>query len=116
MKQTALDYAAMADTGLLRLAQDGDREAFRAIMQRCNQRLFRVARAVTGGDDEAEDVLQDAYLKAFAAIGRFRGEASLLTWLTAITLNEARGRLRRRRPTASLDVMEETGVHIIPFP
>ena len=116
MKQTALDYAAMADTGLLRLAQDGDREAFRAIMQRCNQRLFRVARAVTGSDDEAEDVLQDAYLKAFAAIGRFRGEASLLTWLTSITLNEARGRLRRRRPTASLDVMEETGVRIIPFP
>jgi RNA polymerase sigma-70 factor (ECF subfamily) len=116
MRHAALDYAGMAEDVLLRHAQGGDREAFRAIMQRCNQRLFRMARAVVNGDDEAEDVLQDAYLKAFAAIGRFRGEASLMTWLTSITLNEARGRLRRRRPTTSLDVMEEAGVRVIPFP
>ena len=116
MRQTALDYTGMTEDALLRHAQGGDREAFRAIMQRCNQRLFRMARAVVNNDDEAEDVLQDAYLKAFAAIGRFRGEASLMTWLTTITLNEARGRLRRRRPTASLDVMEEIGIRVIPFP
>lgn len=116
MRQSALDYAAMAEEALLRHAQGGDREAFRAIMQRCNQRLFRVARAVVHSDEEAEDVLQDAYLKAFAGIGRFRGEAGLMTWLTAITLNEARGRLRRRRPTTSLDVMEEADVRVIPFP
>jgi RNA polymerase sigma-70 factor (ECF subfamily) len=116
MRQSALDYAAMAEEALLRHAQSGDREAFRAIMQRCNQRLFRVARAVVNSDEEAEDVLQDAYLKAFAGIGHFRGEAGLMTWLTAITLNEARGRLRRRRPTASLDVMEDAGVRVVPFP
>jgi len=106
----------MAEEALLRHAQHGDREAFRAIMQRCNQRLFRVARAVVCNDDEAEDVLQDAYLKAFAAIGQFRGEAGLATWLTAITLNEARGRLRRRRPTLDLAVMDEIGIRVIPFP
>jgi RNA polymerase sigma factor (sigma-70 family) len=116
MRQQALDYAGMTEDVLLRQAQGGDREAFRTIMQRCNQRLFRVARAVMNNDDEAEDVLQDAYLKAFAAIGRFRGEAGVMTWLTAITLNEARGRLRRRRPTTSLDVMEEIGIRVIPFP
>lgn len=116
MRQTALDYAAMPEKLLLRHAQDGDREAFRAIMQRHNQRLFRVARAVVSNDDEAEDVLQDSYLKAFSAIRLFRGESGLITWLTAITLNEARGRLRRRRPTESLEDMEETGIHIIPFP
>jgi RNA polymerase sigma-70 factor (ECF subfamily) len=116
MRQTATDYAAMKEEGLLRFAQQGDHEAFRAIMQRFNQRLFRVARAVVSNDDEAEDVLQEAYLKAFAAIAGFRGESGLATWLTAITLNEARGRLRRRRPTTSLDVMEETGVRVIPFP
>ena len=116
MRQTATDYAAMKEDGLLLLAQRGDHEAFRAIMQRFNQRLFRVARAVVSNDDEAEDVLQESYLKAFAAIARFRGESGLATWLTAITLNEARGRLRRRRPTTSLDVMEESGVRIIPFP
>jgi RNA polymerase sigma-70 factor (ECF subfamily) len=116
MRQRALDYAAMPEKVLLRQAQTGDREAFRAIMQRCNQRLFRVARAVVGNDDEAQDVLQDAYLRAFSAIGEFRGEASLATWLTAITLNEARGRLRRRRPTTDLSAMDDIGNRIIPFP
>ncbi len=116
MRQAARDYAAMPEKLLLRHAQGGDRDAFRAIMQRHNQRLFRVARAVVSNDDDAEDVLQDAYLKAFAAIGLFRGEAGLNTWLTAITLNEARGRLRRRRPAESLERMEEDGVRVIPFP
>ena len=116
MRQTALDYATMPEKSLLRHAQGGDRDAFRAIMQRHNQRLFRVARAVVSNDDEAEDVLQDAYLKAFAAIGLFRGDCGLNTWLTAITLNEARGRLRRRRPGESLEVMEENGVRVISFP
>lgn len=116
MRQAALDYATMPEKLLLRHAQGGDREAFRAIMQKHNQRLFRVARAVVNNDDEAEDILQDAYLKAFAAIATFRGESGLNTWLTAITLNEARGRLRRRRPGESLEVMEANGDRIIPFP
>ena len=116
MRQAALDYATMPEKLLLRHAQGGDREAFRAIMQKHNQRLFRVARAVVNNDDEAEDILQDAYLKAFAAIAAFRGESGLNTWLTAITLNEARGRLRRRRPGESLEVMEANGDRIIPFP
>ena len=116
MRQAALDYATMPEKLLLRHAQSGDRDAFRAIMQRHNQRLFRIARAVVSNDDEAEDVLQDAYLKAFGAIGLFRGESGLNTWLTAITLNESRGRLRRRRPTESLEVMEENGIRVIPFP
>jgi RNA polymerase sigma factor (sigma-70 family) len=114
MAEAARDYGVLPEGVLLTLAQAGDREAFRAIMQRFNQRLFRVARAVTGDDAEAEDVLQDAYLNAFSGIGRFRGEAGLATWLTAITLNEARGRLRRRRPTTDIATMDESCV--IPFP
>ena len=116
MTQAARDYAAMDEGALTAHARRGDREAFRVIMQRCNQRLFRVARAVAGSDDEAEDVLQEAYLHAFAGIGDFRGEAGLLTWLTAITLNEARGRLRKHRPQVDLAVMDDTGSCIIPFP
>lgn len=114
--RTALDYAAMDESALMIRAGKGDHEAFHVIMQRCNQRLFRVARAVSGSDDEAEDILQDAYLRAFAGIGKFRGESSLLTWLTTITLNEARGRLRRRRPMVELTVMDNTRSRIIPFP
>jgi RNA polymerase sigma-70 factor (ECF subfamily) len=107
MPNTALDYAGLDEAVLVRHAQDGDREAFRAIMTRCNQRLFRLARGVVGNDIDAEDVLQEAYLKAFAAIAGFRGEAGLYTWLAAITLNEAKSRLRRRRPTVALDTMDD---------
>lgn len=84
------DYAALNQAELVRLAQSGDREAFRAIMQQGNQWLFRIARGVVSDDAEAEDVLQEAYARAFAAIGAFRGEAHVLTWLTRIVLNEAR--------------------------
>jgi RNA polymerase sigma-70 factor (ECF subfamily) len=114
MAQAALDYQGMTETVLVVHAKNGDREAFRAIMQRCNQRLFRVARAVLRNDDEAEDALQDAYLRAFEGITGFRGEAGLLTWLTAITLNEARGRLRKQRPTVDFDTMDES--RVIAFP
>lgn len=115
----ARDYAALTDARLAALAQQGDRTAFGAIMQRCNQRLFRIARSVVRDDNEAEDVLQEAYMRAFAAIGGFRGDASLFTWLTRITLNEARGRLRKRRPTVDLDALEaaqEMGAELIMFP
>jgi RNA polymerase sigma-70 factor (ECF subfamily) len=116
MVQTALDYAAMTDLSLAMLAAKGDRDAFHTIMKRCNQRLFRVARAVVGSDEEAEDVLQAAYLSAFRALATFRADSSLYTWLTTITLNEARARLRKRRPTLELTVLEQDSAFIIPFP
>jgi RNA polymerase sigma-70 factor (ECF subfamily) len=102
---------------LVAAARRGDRAAFRSIMQRCNQRLFRIARAVVRDDAEAEDVLQEAYTRAFAAIASFRGEAGIATWLTRIVLNEAHGRLRARRPTVELAAMEETSRgEVLPFP
>lgn len=111
------DYAALDQADLVRLAQAGDREAFRAIMQQGNQRLFRIARGVVSDDAEAEDVLQEAYARAFAAIGGFRGEAGVLTWLTRIVLNEARDRVRKRRPMVNLDVVEQSWqAEVIPFP
>lgn len=80
--------------------------AFREIMRRHNRRLFRVARSVTRDDTEAEDVVQETYLRAFAALGTFRSEAGLGTWLTRIALNEAVGRIRKRRNTTDLDTLE----------
>ena len=115
----ARNYASLADAELTVLARKADPLAFAAIMQRCNQRLFRIARSVVGDDGEAEDVLQEAYMRAFAAIGGFRGEASLFTWLTRITLNEARGRLRKRRPSLPLEALEAAqaaGAGVIMFP
>ena len=87
-----VDYATLDDTALARLAQAGQREAFRHIMQRCNQRLFRIARGVTGDDAEAEDVVQEAYARAFEKLRGFRGDASLATWMTRIVLNDPQGR------------------------
>jgi RNA polymerase sigma-70 factor (ECF subfamily) len=71
-------------------------------MQRHNRRLYRVARSVLNDEDEAEDVVQETYVRAFTHLDGFRGEAQLSTWLTRIALNEALGRLRRRRITVGL--------------
>jgi RNA polymerase sigma-70 factor (ECF subfamily) len=106
IKKKRDDVSQYPDPDLVALARTGDGPAFAAIMTRYNQRLYRVARGVVRDHGEAEDVLQEAYMRAFAALPAFRGEASLSTWLTRIVLNEALGRLRRRRPTEELDAID----------
>ena len=84
------------DAALAASVAAGDSAAFEALMRRHNRQLYRLARAVVGDDAEAEDALQEAYLSAYASIGRFRGEATLSTWLSRLVLNECFGRLRRQ--------------------
>ena len=70
-----------------------------AIMRTNNQRLYRLARSIMRNDSEAEDVVQETYVTAFAHLASFRGEVSRSsTWLSRIAINEALGRLRRKRP------------------
>jgi len=110
---------ALDDAELVQLARRNDGKAFRTIMQRNNRRLYRVARSVVGDDGEAEDVVQEAYVRAFGNLGTFRGDSSLTTWLTRITLNEALGRLRQQRPTVDLAVLDAQpagAANVIPFP
>lgn len=106
MSDTALRrddrHEQATDIELAELASAGDASAFRAIMQRNNGRLYRVARSVLKSDSDAEDAVQDAYLKAYAKLGEFRGDAALSTWLTRIVLNEALMRLRQGRRTAEM--------------
>jgi RNA polymerase sigma-70 factor, ECF subfamily len=100
------------DGALVERARNRDGAAVRLIMQRHNRRLFRAARGVLNDDAEAEDVVQETYVRAFTHLDGFRGEAQLSTWLTRITLNEAIGRLRRRRITVGLkdiDVISNQG-------
>jgi RNA polymerase sigma-70 factor (ECF subfamily) len=85
-----------ADAALAARAADGDDVAFEHIMRRHNRLLFRTARSILKSDAEAEDALQEAYLRAWRALGSFRSEARLSTWLVRIVINEALGRLRRR--------------------
>jgi RNA polymerase sigma-70 factor (ECF subfamily) len=80
---------------LAKLVAAGDRAAFEQLMRRYNRRLYRLARATLRDDAEAEDALQDAYVAAFRAMSRFRGEASLTTWLSRLVLNECYTRQRR---------------------
>ena len=113
------DLETLDDVELVELARRRNGDAFRVIMQRNNQRLYRVARSVVADDSEAEDVVQQAYVNAFAGLAEFRSEASLATWLTRITLNEALGRLRRQRPMVDLEVLDAEPAgksKIIPFP
>lgn len=112
--------ATLDDRELARLAQRGEPGAFRAIMLRNNRRLYRVARSVVRDESEAEDVLQEGYVRAFAAMCEFRNDASLSTWLTRIILNEALGRVRSRRPTVGFDSLDASGGSaggkVVPFP
>lgn len=115
---TLSDLSALDDEELVSQARGGNPDAFRIIMQRHNRRLYRVARGITGNDIEAEDVVQESYLHAFAHLDAFRGEARLSTWLTRIALNEAMGRLRRRRNIVELclwERMEGTQEQILMF-
>lgn len=73
-----------------------DEAAIRIIVRANNRRLYRIARSIVRDDSEAEDVVQSAYLRAFAALGDFRQQSSLATWLTRIVLNEALQHVRRR--------------------
>ncbi|HUI21556.1 MAG TPA: RNA polymerase sigma factor [Methylocella sp.] len=106
------------DIELARRACDRDEAAVRAIMERHNRRLYRIARSILRNDCEAEDAVQDAYVKAFTHLGGFRGESTLSTWLARITMNEALGRLRRQRPVENLEAFEaqRSEAEIIKFP
>ena len=75
----------------------GDTSLFEILMRRYNQRLFRVARAILAEDSEAEDVMQEAYVRAFRELANFRGEARFSTWLTRIACHEALARARKRQ-------------------
>ncbi|TPI40983.1 RNA polymerase sigma factor [Mesorhizobium sp. B3-1-9] len=119
MRQPAIEAAEIGaaragDMALVRRALSRDPGAFRTIIKTHNQRLYRIARGVVRNDAEAEDVVQEAYMRAFANLGAFRGEASLSTWLSRIVINEALGRLRKRKRVVAMP--ENPEAQIIRFP
>ncbi len=85
-----------ADLALAARAAGGDAAAFEVLMRRHNRLLFRAARGIAGDDAEAEDAVQDAWLRAFERLGTWRGEAALSTWLARIAVNAALDAQRRR--------------------
>ncbi len=107
-----------ADAELVRRARGRDEAAVRAIMQANNRRLYRLARGILRNDGEAEDVVQETYVRAFTHLDTFRGDSSLATWLGRIAINEALGRLRRQRPSVEWTSLPPGALEaqIIPFP
>ena len=97
----------LSDDEVVRRVLEGETALFEVIMRRYNQRLYRVSRVVLRDDSEAEDVMQDAYVRAYEHLDQFEGRAAFSTWLTRIALHEALARKRRRKPIQELDAMQE---------
>ena len=110
--------ALSADAGLVQRARDREEAAIRTLMQANNRRLFRLARGILRNDAEAEDVVQETWVRAFTHLDSFRGDSSFATWLSRIAMNEALGRLRRARPSVEWTSLPPGTLEaqIIPFP
>jgi RNA polymerase sigma-70 factor (ECF subfamily) len=102
------------DTAVITRVLAGEVALFELIIRRYNQRLFRVARAIVKDDSDAEDVMQEAYVKAYSKLATFRGEAKFSTWLTKIAVYEALGRARKRGDLSIVD--EESMMADAPSP
>src|SRR5215212_10256976 len=85
-----------SDDEVIRQVLEGNTAMFELLMRRYNERLYRAARAIVRDDQEAEDVIQQAYVNAFTHLRQFRGSARFSTWLTKIAINESLARVRRR--------------------
>jgi RNA polymerase sigma-70 factor (ECF subfamily) len=105
---SALLYPAPlpTDAELRSPVSQGSASAFAAIMRRNNRRLYRIARSILNNDAEAEEAVQETYLRAFTNLHSFRGAATLSTWLARIVINEALGRLRQQRSFIDLDEVD----------
>src|SRR5512146_3418528 len=93
----------------------GETALFEIIMRRYNQRLYRVAHSILRNDAEAEDVMQDAYVRAYQHLSQFEGRAKFSTWLTRIAVHEALARVQRRNRVQELDA-EPYGGTMNPLP
>jgi RNA polymerase sigma-70 factor (ECF subfamily) len=98
----------LADEEIVTRVLDGETALFELIVRRYNQRLFRATRAILRDDNAAEDAMQEAYLRAFAKLDQFAGDAKFSTWLTKIAVYEALGRLRRAKSEEELPETMDT--------
>jgi RNA polymerase sigma-70 factor (ECF subfamily) len=88
-------WSALSDEQVVSQVVDGQTALFEILMRRHNERLYRAARAILRDDTEAEDVIQQAYVNAYAHLRQFDGRSTFATWLTRIAVNEAISRARR---------------------
>src|SRR5262250_2164823 len=92
---------------LVQAAKKGDDSAFEELVRRYDRNVFRIAQHITQNREDAEDVVQDAFLKAYSNLEQFQGQSQFYTWLVRIAVNEALMKLRRRRPERMVSLDEE---------
>src|ERR1700745_3009559 len=91
----------------------GETALYELLMRRHNQRVYRIARAILRDDAEAEDVMQDAYVRAYQNLADFEGRAKFSTWLTRIAVHEALARSRRRGRFQPLEASDDSGREVM---
>src|SRR5437879_9369476 len=103
--QPNIEQPVSEEMQLVRRAKRGDDQAFEEWVRRYDRNVFRIAQHITQNREDAEDVVQEAFLKAYSNLAQFQGQSKFYTWLVRIAVNEALMKLRRRRPerTVSLD-------------
>lgn len=107
MIEAGFELETLTDEDVVRRVLAGEIEMFEILMRRYNRRVYRTVRAIVRDNGEAEDVMQDAYVRAYANLGQFAGLAKFSTWLTRIAVNEALARVRMRKRLVYLP--EDTG-------
>ena len=106
--------AGLSDEDVVRRVIAGEPALFEILMRRYNQRLFRVTRSIVTDDAEAEDIIQDAYVRAYSHLSQYEGRARFSTWLTKIAIYEAYARLRRvdHQKVDSISALEVRGMDV----
>src|SRR3990172_2200339 len=108
--------ATMSDLELVGQARAGNLDAFGELVNRHERKIFRLTQHITGNREDAEEALQESFLKAFSRLSQFQGDSQFYTWLVRIAVNESLMKLRKRKahPTFSLDEPIETGDDLVP--
>jgi len=103
------------ESALVAAAKSGDIPAFETLVGRYERKIFRLAQNITQNREDAEDAMQESFLKAYEHLGEFQGNSRFYTWLVRIAVNQALMKLRRRRPNVvSLDQELDTGEDMMP--
>jgi len=105
--QTKLSEPISDELVLVRAAKAGDMQAFEALVKRYDRNVFRIAQHITQNREDAEDVVQEAFLKAYGNLAQFQEQSKFYTWLVRIAVNEALMKLRRRRPERMVSLDED---------
>src|SRR5712672_4602061 len=105
--QNKLEGPVTDELTLVQAAKKGDDSAFEELVRRYDRNVFRIAQDITQNREDAEDVVQDAFLKAYGNLAQFQEQSKFYTWLVRIAVNEALMKLRRRRPERTVSLDEE---------